>query len=265
MTLIVDVLQQKVSNRLSSGSTRVIGVSGPQGSGKSTACRQLQEQLGDACAVLSLDDFYLPKADRIRLSQQCSPLFEVRGPPGTHSITLLRETLERLKNMSSSDVVLTPVFSKLHDDREPIDIWRKTTSRPDVIIIEGWCVGAQHVPDYNEIRPLNAVEHADKNQNWLTYQSRQLGTLYRELWGEIDEFFHLQAPDFETVLDWRTEQEATNQNVSLKDLSDERKDWVSGFLQHYERITRAMAEGRRVPGTVLQLSAEREVISVERC
>jgi len=50
----------------------VIGLSGPQGSGKSTALRVLLKQSQFNIAGLGLDDFYLPNAERQLLAQTIS-------------------------------------------------------------------------------------------------------------------------------------------------------------------------------------------------
>ena len=55
-----------------SRSARVIGLAGSQGSGKSTlskcVARLAETLLGHPAIVLSLDDFYLPKAERVALA-----------------------------------------------------------------------------------------------------------------------------------------------------------------------------------------------------
>lgn len=259
MTDLADYLFAKISKKVSASGVIVIGLSGPQGSGKTTASNALQKMFGGRCAILSLDDFYLSRDDRLKLGQQVSGLLDVRGPPGTHDIAFLRTTIDELKNMRPDSRVHIPVFSKVRDDREPAQSWRVISSKPDVIIVEGWCVGARDIPNYAELGPMNDVERSDTDHNWLDFQRQKLSTVYKNLWDEIDAFYYLEAPAFETVLQWRTEQEATNLAVALNELSAERKVWVARFLEHYERITRAMAKGCRMPGTVLQLSADRRL------
>ena len=262
MPKIADFIHDEILKLASGTDALIIGVSGPQGSGKSTVAAAVQTILADRCVVIGLDDFYLSKEDRLTLSRQESPLFEVRGPPGTHDVLYLRETIDRLMDLSHSDVVRVPAFSKIYDDREPIENWRAITTKPEIIILEGWCVGAQDIPDYSALAPLNEVEQSDTDGAWLSYQSTQLRTLYSQLWNKIDAFIHLEAPSVETVLKWRTEQEASNLGIQLEDLSNEARGWVRGFLQYYERITRAMADGCRCPGTVLKLAEDRSLISV---
>ena len=62
-----------------------IGMNGAQGSGKSTLARFLQiyfqELHGLSVVILSLDDLYLTRADRIALAEEVHPLFKTRGVP----------------------------------------------------------------------------------------------------------------------------------------------------------------------------------------
>ncbi|MFT7192443.1 MAG: D-glycerate 3-kinase, partial [Rheinheimera aquimaris] len=67
----------------------VVGISGAQGSGKSTLAAALVTQLqqqGIPAAAVSLDDYYLSKAQRLTLAEQVHPLLVQRGVPGTHDI-----------------------------------------------------------------------------------------------------------------------------------------------------------------------------------
>ena len=78
--------------------TLLIGVNGSQGSGKSTLASLLVQLLaknfGLKAVDLSIDDFYLTREARLSLASQIHPLFETRGVPGTHDVTLMCETLQ---------------------------------------------------------------------------------------------------------------------------------------------------------------------------
>ena len=63
----------------------VAGLCGAQGSGKSTMSARLARHLdavGLPTAVLSLDDFYLTRAERAAIGRTVHPLLETRGVPG---------------------------------------------------------------------------------------------------------------------------------------------------------------------------------------
>jgi D-glycerate 3-kinase len=239
----------------------LVGLSGPQGAGKSTVTAKAMHAIGGGVLVLGLDDFYLPKQGRDQLAKRISPLFQTRGPPGTHDVALLQETIAAL-TQEQFRPFKTPRFDKLRDDRLSVAEWRQVLTRPKAIILEGWCVGATVSPDFLTSPALNAIEHSDSGLDWRSYQAEQLNGPYQDLWDQIDEFIHLQAPCFETILDWRTQQEASNRGVNESQLPEECRAWVVEFIQHYERITRDMAKGHRRLGLVFQLDESRRIVSV---
>ena len=78
----------------------LIGICGAQGTGKSTLAEFLALQLGNTAdwtvAVLSMDDFYLSRSERLELSGRVHPLLATRGPPGTHDCEMMDRYLRRL-------------------------------------------------------------------------------------------------------------------------------------------------------------------------
>jgi D-glycerate 3-kinase len=71
----------------------VVGVAGPQGSGKTTLVKAYAA-FHPRTAHFSLDDVYLPSSLRRLIAQSVHPLFATRGPPGTHNVMQLNETIE---------------------------------------------------------------------------------------------------------------------------------------------------------------------------
>ena len=63
-------------------------IAGSQGSGKSSLSKLISFYLKKYCSknsvIISLDDFYLSKNSRIKLSKKIHSLFITRGVPGTH-------------------------------------------------------------------------------------------------------------------------------------------------------------------------------------
>ena len=103
-----------------------IGMNGAQGSGKSTLARFLQiyfEELhGLSVVILSLDDLYLTRADRIALAEEVHPLFKTRGVPGTHDIGLGIGFYGCCLVGKRRDACC-PRFDKANDDRKPSSHW----------------------------------------------------------------------------------------------------------------------------------------------
>ena len=96
----------------------VVGLCGAQGSGKSTVARALQECLGRggiAAAVLSLDDLYLPREERVTLTA-VQPLLSTRGVPGTHEVNLGLAILDACGRIG---MVALRRFSNADDTRCP--------------------------------------------------------------------------------------------------------------------------------------------------
>jgi D-glycerate 3-kinase len=130
----------------------LIGINGPQGSGKSTLTRalcELCELEGYRAATVSIDDFYLTRAAQIRLAQENpdNRYLQSRGYPGTHDIALGTEVLTALKGQTGE--VLIPRYEKSlfegKGDRLPESSWNPAPLPLDFIFLEGWMLGFRPV------------------------------------------------------------------------------------------------------------------------
>lgn len=237
----------------------VLFVSGAQGIGKSTALHAVAERFAGRVAALSIDDFYQPQSDRKALASKISPLFEVRGPPGTHDLALLKLTIDALLVAGDADETSIPVFDKTVDDRVDEADWAVFQGRPKAILLEGWCVGALPDPAAPQAPALNTIESRDASGAWRAYQEQHLAGPYADLWDRADAFLHLSAPGFEQVLAWRTQQEETTLGLDRGQLPSERRAWVADFIQHYERITHRLLDGGQRRGYQIKVNADRSV------
>ena len=228
------------------GPAFVVGICGPQGSGKSTTVRvvaALLEARGLKVATLSLDDLYLPRADREVLARDVHPLLRTRGVPGTHDVAL---GLAVLDGLAEEGETALPRFDKAVDDRASAETWPVVAGPVDVVLLEGWCVGARPEPPEVLATPVNALEREqDPDGTWRAYVNAALAGPYRALFGRPDLLVLLTAPDFATVVAWRQEQEAKlrrrlaeSGEAAGRAMSDEE---VAIFVQHYERLTRHIA------------------------
>ncbi len=186
-------------------------------------------------------------------------MFRVRGPPGTHDLALLRRVISGLRSAGKADETLIPVFDKLADDRMAARDWQTFTGRPAAIVVEGWLMGAFPDPSAPGSNPINAVEEGDFRTDWRRAQEDCLAGPYADLWDEADDFLHILAPGFETVLRWRMDQEEALWAAKGMPMPAGRIGWVHVFVQHYERITRRMQGGARRPGAVIRIDAHRRV------
>ncbi|MDB5492904.1 MAG: hypothetical protein JWP86_241 [Phenylobacterium sp.] len=222
------------------GGTAVIGLCGAQGSGKTTIAattRTLLAARGLSAVVLSLDDLYLSKEARARLGAEVHPRLATRGPPGTHDVAL---GLQVLTGLARRGRVTLPRFDKAADNRRPCADWPDVQGPIDVVLFEGWCVGARPQPPEALRAPVNALERdEDADGRWRGFVNTALAGAYPPLFERLDKLVLLQAPKFEVVAAWRGEQEAKLRARTGSGLAPSE---IARFVAHYERLTRWILE-----------------------
>lgn len=241
---VIDAILSLAGHAPANGSRlpRIIGICGAQGSGKSTIAGIVANQLTDrgiATALLSLDDFYLTHAERQVLAATVHPLLATRGVPGTHDVGLALRVLDSLALKSSQCL---PRFDKARDDRVPEADQPRFTGPAEIVLFEGWCVGARPQDPSSLITPTNELERAhDPDARWRTFANDALRGDYQALFSRIDRLILLAAPNFAIVQRWRTEQELAlqaqlriNGKSTAGTMSEEA---ITRFIQHYERLT----------------------------
>jgi len=167
-------------------------------------------------AVISIDDFYLPSKE-MELAIYDNPWNVSRGFPGTHSIELMYDKLNKWKKEGDLNV---PVFDKsLRNGLGDRSHWRNLS--PDLLIIEGWFLGVKplsSIPKKLEIidPPLSYSE--------LSYRDIIQDNLkqYLNIWNQIDELWHLKPQKFEYMNSWKINQENEMFKKKGKALKDER-------------------------------------------
>ncbi len=194
-----DLARAIVAWRSSAGAPIVIGICGAQGSGKSTLAKLLKLLIeGDGtwrAEYLSLDDLYLSHAERLRLATDVHPLLATRGVPGTHDVALGIRTIDALTSGDAGTSVALPSFDKSTDDRVAPSLWSQVSAPVDIILFEGWCVGALPQSDESLADPINALERdEDGDGHWRGYVNEQLAGPYRTLFDRLDHLVYLKAP-----------------------------------------------------------------------
>lgn len=227
----------------------VIGINGAQGTGKSTLSRFLADYFRREhelnTFVLSLDDLYKTYEERFNLSQSVHPLLITRGVPGTHSVDIALDFFKSTASQSDGSVT-SPRFRKELDDRVPIQEWNKLDLPVDIILFEGWCVSARAQSSDALSDPINDFESKEDSEGtWRNYVNDALATSYVEMFSYIDYTILLRAPSFETILDWRMEQEEKLRASCEENGFDPNQHFMSKvelerFISHFERLTRWM-------------------------
>jgi len=132
------------SEYIKSKKTKIIGLTGGQGTGKSTISNILKiilkESFNLETVIFSIDDFYKTRKERKILAKKISPLFLTRGVPGTHDTKMLFNCIKNLKKNRFKKMII-PKFDKSKDERCPKSKWLAVNKKPNIVIFEGWCIG----------------------------------------------------------------------------------------------------------------------------
>jgi len=226
--------------------TLLVGLAGGQGTGKTTISTLLRLVLVKYFKLqvfkISIDDFYKTRKERILLSKSKHPLLLTRGVPGTHDIQLMVNLFKKVKKSTFRSINI-PKFDKSIDDRCKKNNWFKLKKKPDILILEGWCVGAKPEGGRSLNRPINVLEkNADKKKIWRSYVNNQLKSKYSKLFDQLDSLLYLKAKNFKLLKRWRLKQEkklkmksGTKKNSKIMNEKE-----VETFMMTYQRITQNM-------------------------
>ena len=240
----------------------MIGICGAQGSGKTTLARAVADgcaHRGLVAAVVSIDDIYLTRDEREGLGRKVHPLLATRGPPGTHDVDLGLRTLEALAADRETPL---PRFDKARDDRVPEREWPISMPHCDVVLFEGWCVGAVPEPEARLVHPVTELESVeDRDGRWRRHVNRALAGRYGALFAALDRLVLLAAPSFDVVHAWRLQQEeqlrAGHAGAGARIMDGA---GLARFIQHYERLTRWILEEMPARADlVIRLGPQRQV------
>ena len=198
-------------NYLKDKKTKIIGLTGGQGSGKSTISNILKlilkENFNLNTVIFSIDDFYKTLQERKVMSKNVSSLFLTRGVPGTHDTKLILNCIKNLKNLKFKKLMI-PKFDKSIDDRVLRNKWQKINKKPNIVIFEGWCIGADPQKRKDLLIPINTLEKKkDIKRIWRNRVNNELKNNYKKIFKLIDKIIFLKVPSFQYVYKWRLLQE----------------------------------------------------------
>ena len=245
-----------------------VGLAGGQGTGKTTISSLIKIILIKYFKLkvfrISIDDFYKTRKERISLSKRIHPMLLTRGVPGTHDINMMLSFFKKVKSKKFKRLKL-PTFNKAIDDRSNKKSWYELNEKPDVIIFEGWCVGAKSETNNTLKKTINSMEKAkDQKKIWRKYVNYQLKSKYKNLYSQLNCLIYLKAKNFNLLQKWRLKQERKlwikskiKSNSKIMSKGD-----VINFMQTYQRITENMF--RYVPkyaSIILNLNTNHQIKS----
>jgi len=259
-----------ISKKVNKNKVLIIGLAGGQGSGKTTISSILTLILKkyfklNVCKV-SIDDFYKTRKERKLLSKTRHDLLMTRGVPGTHDINLILNFFKKIK-VKNFKTLQIPTFNKAIDDRCPKALWQKIKSKPDVVIFEGWCVGAKAQTNSQLKKPINSLEKFyDQDVKWRSYVNNQLKTKYKTLFKHLDGLLYLKAKNFNLLKKWRLKQERKLwvQKKNKKNLKIMSSEDVINFMQTYQRITQQMfKDALKSSSIIMNLNSNHQIEKIK--
>ena len=247
----------------------IVGLSGGQGSGKTTISSIisiiLRKYFKLNVFIISIDDFYKTRKERFLLSKRIHPFLMTRGVPGTHDINMMLDFFKRVKGKKFRSLKL-PKFNKVTDDRYNKKSWYSLKKKPDIIIFEGWCVGAKAETNNTLKKSVNSMEKLkDTKLTWRSYVNEQLKTKYKQLYDQLNCLLYIKSSNFTLLKKWRIKQETklrikNKRSNKFKIMSDQE---VINFMQTYQRVTQSMF--KYVPkyaSIILNLKSNHQIKSV---
>ncbi|KAH6639730.1 D-glycerate 3-kinase-like protein [Boeremia exigua] len=261
----LDVLLPKIQKQHESSSKPIVlGITGLQGSGKSTWAGKIVEILTSEhqlyTVTVSLDDFYKTHDGLVSQRDQDpeNKLYRVRGQPGTHDERLAAQFFKQLEAYSGDAELKIPSFDKSQfngeGDRAPESEWHSVSRKPDVVVFEGWCVGFQPLPapaveEKHSLAlagklPINTpaqhqISHLlEINDNLKRYCDAFMGPTHFDL------FVHIDTSDLHNVYTWRLEQEHKMIAAKGSGMSDEQvRYFIDGYMPSYEVYLDTLRQG----------------------
>ena len=259
-----------IANKVNKKKPIIVGLAGGQGTGKTTISSIINLILVKYFKLkvfkISIDDFYKTRKERYKLSKRVHPLLMTRGVPGTHDIDLILRFFKIIKKRNFKSLSL-PKFDKSIDDRFNKNQWYKIKSKPDVVIFEGWCVGAKSQKNIELKKPINSLEKIeDKSMKWRKYVNFQLTGKYKTFHNMLDYLLYLKAENFSLLRTWRLKQEKKLflKLKNKKNLKIMNKNQVLNFMMTYQRITEQMFKtATKFSSIVMTLNSQHQIINIK--
>ncbi|KAH9229911.1 hypothetical protein K456DRAFT_56184 [Colletotrichum gloeosporioides 23] len=264
------ILPAVKAHQAGSSTPFILGLSGLQGSGKSTWAAALTQTLnakhGVNTRTLSLDDLYHDHNQLVALreSNPGNGLLRTRGQPGTHDEALARRFFDDVCQSAggSSEGIKWPAFDKSlfsgEGGRVPVAEWDIVPRSPplEVLIFEGWCLGFQPLSAEQVEEKWNKAKAASSNSTssdgeaqlstttlaghsleHLLLINKNLERYCEAFMGpwRFDAFLHLSTDQLVNVYHWRLDQERALREKKGAGMTDAQViRFVQGYMPAYE-------------------------------
>ncbi|KAF2745670.1 P-loop containing nucleoside triphosphate hydrolase protein [Sporormia fimetaria CBS 119925] len=268
----------------------ILGITGLQGSGKSTWAASLVRILSThniRAIRVSLDDFYRTHDGLIarRIKDPGNKLYATRGQPGTHDEKLATRFFDAMRRGENG--VRVPRFDKSRfrgeGDRVEESEWEVVEERVDVIVFEGWCVGFQALEEDEVRRRWEEAKQAARRddegpESTHTLADHDIGHLlevnkelrrYNETFmgpGNFDFLIHIDTERLRNVYKWRWEQEVKLVEEKGEGMGYEAVvRFVRGYMPAYELYLDGLRRGVLRGGRQIRvvLDGERKLLKVQ--
>jgi D-glycerate 3-kinase len=233
----------------------LVGLSAPQGAGKTTLTERLCRIAADdglRGVSLSIDDFYLTHQAQLDLARHHpdNPYLQQRGYPGTHDVDLGLQVLNAIRNIGEHGTVSLPSYDRSAfgglGDRRPSGEWPVARAPLDFAILEGWMLGFAPVPPDTlpdqHLRLINEYLRA-----------------YAPWHASLDAFVWLEPEDPRFMLDWRVEAEENARAAGRGGMTTEQVTaFAAQFLPAYLTYLPGLAARPPITGPMLTVAIGRD-------
>ena len=145
--------------------------------------------------------------------------------------------------------------------RRSIEI--KVKKKPNIVIFEGWCVGATAQKNKDLNIPVNQLEKQKDNKRiWRQKVNSELKKNYKRIFYLIDKLIFLKVPSFKYVFKWRLLQEKKLRitGKGSKTMNDKQ---IENFVMYYERLTKHMLKTLpKTADTVISIDEKHRLKSI---
>ncbi len=127
------------------------------------------------------------------------------------------------------------------DDRFKKNYWYKIEKKPEIVFLEGWCVGAKAESNSSLKKPINILEkYEDQHLVWRKHVNRKLKNEYKKVFSMIDHYIFMKVPSFKMVFKWRLLQETKLKKKAYNEKKIMSYSAIKRFIMFYQRITLQM-------------------------